>query len=55
MKTTKVRVKATGEVVEILAEAIQEVDYRGFVGHKWMAAEPGDRREFEDEEIEWID
>ena len=55
MKTTKVRVKATGEVVEINAEAVQSVDRLGFISHKWVSAEPGDRREFEDEEIEWID
>ncbi len=49
MKTTKVRVKATGEVVEILAEPVQRVDRAGFVWHTWVAAEPDDHREFEDE------
>lgn len=55
MKTTKVRVKATGEVVEILAEPVQKVNFRGFITHTWLSAEPDDHREFEDEEIEWID
>lgn len=55
MKTTAVRIIAIGEIVEILSTPVHEVDYRGFIHHKWVAAEPDDHREFEDEEIEWID